>query len=145
MGCQRVSPGCERCYAETLVVGRMGYNPESGDARKRLRVWGPPSTSTRVRTSAATWRNPLVWDRDAKREGVRRRVFCASLADVFEDHPMVAPWRAEALALLERCTSLDVQLLTKRPENIRAMAEARFSAGTGPWPPRRRRQRRCRA
>jgi protein gp37 len=45
----------------------------------------------------------------------------SSLADVFEDHAMVAPWRAEALELLASCTSLDVQLLTKRPEHIRAM------------------------
>ena len=109
MGCQRVSPGCEHCYAEALVTKRM-----------RLPVWGPPSTTERKRTLSA-WRDVPAWDRAAKRDGVRRRLFVSSLADIFEEHPQVAPWRAEALALLERCTSLDVLLLTKRPQNIRAM------------------------
>ena len=36
-------------------------------------------------TSAANWKKPLKWDREAKEEGRRRVVFCASLADVFED------------------------------------------------------------
>lgn len=106
-GCQRVSPGCERCYAETLAV-----------KRRKLDVWGP--TTERKRT-AGPWRDLPKWDRAAKRDGVRRRVFCASMADIFEDHPMVGPWRAEALALLAACDGLDVQLLTKRPQNILAM------------------------
>lgn len=109
MGCQRVSPGCQICYAETLVTTRM-----------RLPVWGPPSTTERRRTKSA-WTDVPRWDRAAKREGVRRRLFVSSLADVFEDHPAVAPWRAEALAMLAACDGLDVQLLTKRPQNIRAM------------------------
>ena len=110
MGCQRVSPGCENCYAETLVTGRMG-----------LPVWGPPKTTARKRTSAENWKLPARWHRAALKAGARRRVFVASLADVFEDHPDVAPWRAEALAILAQCTALDVQLLTKRPENVRRM------------------------
>lgn len=109
MGCQRVSPGCEHCYAETLVTGRMG-----------LPVWGPPKTTTRQRAKAV-WKEVPRWNEAARRDGVRRRMFVSSLADIFEDHPVVAPWRAEALDLLARCTSLDVQLLTKRPENIRRM------------------------
>jgi protein gp37 len=87
----------------------------------RLPVWGPPSTTARKRTSVATWKSPAAWHRAALKAGVRRRLFVASLADVFEDHPDVAPWRAEALAILAQCTALDVQLLTKRPENVRRM------------------------
>ena len=119
MGCQRVSPGCEHCYAETLVTGRM-----------QLPVWGPPKTTERQRTKGA-WTAVPRWDRAARREGVRRKLFCASLADVFEDHPQVAPWRAEILALLERCTNLDVQLLTKRPQNIMAMVPPHWHTA---WP-----------
>lgn len=109
MGCQRVSPGCENCYAETLVTGRM-----------KLPVWGPPKTTKRQRAKGV-WSEVPRWNAAARREGVRRKVFVSSLADIFEDHPDVAPWRADALALLERCTALDVQLLTKRPQNILAM------------------------
>lgn len=121
MGCQRISPACENCYAEAFVVGRMGYNPEARNAKKKLRVWGPPSMSTRVRTSAANWRKPIAWDRAAKAAGVRRRVFCASLADVFEAHPDLDAIRADLWPLIERRDGLDWQLLTKRPENIRRM------------------------
>jgi protein gp37 len=109
MGCQRVSPGCEHCYAEALVTNRMG-----------LRVWGPPSTTARKR-SVGVWKDVPKWNAAAHRDGVRRRLFVSSLADVFEDHPALPPWRAEALDLLEACSALDVQLLTKRPENIRRM------------------------
>ena len=109
MGCQRVSPGCERCYAEVLVTGRM-----------KLPVWGPPKTTERHRAKGV-WKDVPKWNAAAQKAGVRRRMFVSSLSDIFEDHPQVAPWRTEALALLEKCTSLDVQLLTKRPENIRDM------------------------
>lgn len=108
-GCQRVSPGCEHCYAETLAV-----------VRRKLPVWGPPSTTERQRMKGV-WKDVLKWNSSARAEGVRRRVFVSSMADVFEAHPQVAPWRAEALDLLAQCDGLDVQLLTKRPENIRAM------------------------
>ena len=108
LGCQRVSPGCKHCYAETLVTNRM-----------KLNVWGSPKTTERKRTSESTWRQPLAWDRKAQREGKRAKVFCASLADVFEDHAQVAPWRVELFALIEVTPHLDWQLLTKRPENLR--------------------------
>lgn len=118
-GCQRVSPGCEHCYAEELAT-----------VRRKLPVWGPPSTTARERKKGV-WHGVPKWNAAAARRGVRRRVFVSSMADIFEDHPQVAPWRAEALALLERCTALDVQLLTKRPENIRAMVPAHWLTS---WP-----------
>lgn len=108
-GCQRVSPGCEHCYAEALAV-----------TRRKLPVWGPPKTTERKLTKGP-WNDLLKWNKAAVRDGVRRRVFCASMADVFEDAPQVEQWRAQALALLAHCDGLDVQLLTKRPENIRRM------------------------
>lgn len=78
--------------------------------------WGPQGT--RQRTSVANWRKPLQWNRQAEREGRRFRVFCASLADVFEDRPELVPWRAELFGLIEQTPSLDWLLLTKRPENV---------------------------
>ncbi len=125
IGCQKVSPGCEHCYAEHDT-------PTRTRRAKGLELWGPPKTTPRDRTKGA-WKDVLKWNRDAERDGVRRRLFVSSLADIFEDHPMVAPWRAEALALLESCTSLDVQLLTKRPQNIRAMVPPAWLA-PGAWP-----------
>lgn len=72
-GCTRVSQECAKCYAETLSHRNPGT----------LGVWGP--NGTRVFAAEATWREPLKWDRKAKDAGERHRVFCASLADVFED------------------------------------------------------------
>lgn len=74
-GCARVSPGCQNCYAETM----------SKRSPSTLGVWGP--MGTRVVASESMWREPLKWDKKAKGAGERHRVFCASLADVFEDWP----------------------------------------------------------
>lgn len=103
-GCQRVSPGCERCYAEAFAK-RVGE-----------KVWGP--TSPRRFFGDKHWAEPRKWNTKAERDGVRRKVFVASMADVFEDRPdLVAP-RARLATLIAETPALDYLLLTKRPENI---------------------------
>jgi protein gp37 len=77
------------------------------------------------------WKQPLRWNRAAEKDGVRRRVFCASLADVFEDHPDLPAARADLWPLAEACSSLDWMLLTKRPENILSTVP---SAWLTSWP-----------
>jgi hypothetical protein len=52
--------------------------------------------------SDAYWRSPLGWNRTPAAEGRRHRVFCASIADVFEFHPDVDPAREQLWALIER-------------------------------------------
>lgn len=118
-GCTRVSPGCEHCYAESLAT-----------VRRKLPVWGVDAE--RKPMSEAYWREPLKWNRKAAAEGVRRRVFCASMADVFELPPtrnkqaidVQQSARERLWKLIEDTPSLDWLLLTKRPENV-----ARFA----PW------------
>jgi len=72
VGCSKVHTGCAHCYAEADM-----------DKRRHFAQWGP--NGTRVKTSEANWKKPLKWNKEAQAEGVRRRVFCSSLADVFED------------------------------------------------------------
>ena len=108
-GCTKVSPGCRNCYAETLRA-RFGHGNE----------WGP--NGIRTRTSESYWRQPLKWDHAAAEAGVRRRVFCASLADVFEDRPELDEWRSDLWELIRATPNLDWLLLTKRPENFGRMA-----------------------
>jgi protein gp37 len=72
--------------------------------------------------SDAYWRTPLKWNRRAQQTGTPTRVFCASMADVFENHPQVTDARARLWQLIEQTPWLRWQLLTKRPENIAAMA-----------------------
>lgn len=109
IGCTKVSQGCKHCYAETLMDKRYG----------RVK-WGP--AGTRSRTSEANWKKPFKWNRQAEEEGRRYRVFCASLADVFEDNPQVEEWREELLCgVIEQTPHLEWLLLTKRPENVLGM------------------------
>ncbi len=72
LGCAKVSEACKHCYAESWAK-RTG-NPD---------LW----KGTRRRTSVANWRKPVKWNAQAEAEGIRYRVFCSSLADVFEDFP----------------------------------------------------------
>ena len=107
IGCQKVSPACDGCYAETLMDTRLG------------RVeWGPHGE--RKRTSEANWRQPRKWDREAGKSGKRARVFCASLADVF-DNKVPGEWRADLWQLIDDTPHLIWMLLTKRPQNIAKM------------------------
>lgn len=114
IGCFKISDACKHCYAEVSTPART---LRAGG----LEVWGPAAITERKKTSATNWKLPERWNRAALKAGRRARVFCSSLADVFEDHPSLAPWRAELFALIERTPALDWQVLTKRPENIRRM------------------------
>lgn len=110
-GCEKVSPGCTNCYAEAWDK-RTGGNHWRGERR----FFG-----------AKHWREPLKWNRDAKDLGVRRRVFCASMADVFELRPgddAQAEARMRLWQTIENTPHLDWLLLTKRPEAIRSLLPA---------------------
>ncbi len=112
IGCTAVSPACARCYAKVQVER-----------------WGD-DFSVRRRTASASWKKPLWWNKKATAAGVRVRVFCASLADVF-DNQVPEAWRADLWALIRATPSLDWQLLTKRPQNIAKMLPAGWGDG---WP-----------
>lgn len=143
-GCQKISKGCENCYADTF----SRRNP------KLLGVFGTEAQGgTRVVASDDMWRQPLKWNAQGS-----SRVFCASIADVFEDWsgPMlnhkgeqlyhsICGWlgcpidgtrknvgavdgpvtmtdvRRRLFDLIDKTPNITWQLLTKRPENIGRM------------------------
>ena len=105
-GCTKVSPACDHCYAES-------WAKRSGTVR-----WGPGEP--RRRTTDANWRLPLKWNAQAQRDGRRFRVFCASLADVF-DNEVPTAWRVDLFRLIEVTPNLDWLLLTKRIGNAAKM------------------------
>lgn len=146
IGCTKVSPGCDHCYAE---------------AQDKFRHWTPAgwgSGQPRKRTSEDTWDKPGKWNdepfyecsacgwrggaKEASAESMgtdfavitcprncdgvlrltRRRVFCASLADVFDNEVPVA-WRADLFFLIEQTPNLDWLLLTKRIGNVQRMVQ----------------------
>ena len=103
-GCEKVSPACLHCYAETWAK-RVGQS-----------VWG--AKSARRFFSDQHWRSPILWNRECEKDGIRRRVFCASMADVFESRSDLDPWRERLWDLIAQTPSLDWLLLTKRPDEI---------------------------
>jgi protein gp37 len=113
IGCTEVSAACDHCYARDLAH-RYGWAE-----------WG---NAPRHRTSPANWLKPLTWDRKAKVAGERHRVFCASLADVF-DNQISEAWRADLWHLIDVTPNIDWLLLTKRPQNIGKMTWPRWPNG----------------
>lgn len=109
IGCTKIAPACDHCYAADMA------------RRYKWVEWG---NHPRKRTSDALWREPLKWQRQAAdffaEHGRRRRVFCASLADVF-DNQVDPLWRFDLWLLIQRTPDLDWLLLTKRPQNIERM------------------------
>ncbi|MDQ3401302.1 MAG: phage Gp37/Gp68 family protein [Chloroflexota bacterium] len=118
-GCTRVSPACAHCYADTLAR-RYGHQ-----------LWD--DGSPRRFFSEQHWAQPRRWNRQAERAERRLKVFCASMADVFEEHLELDPWRRRLWTLIEETPMLDWQLLTKRPENVAAMVPWRHRWPANVW------------
>ena len=114
IGCTKVGPGCDHCYAEADF-----------DKRRHVVTWG--AGQPRKLTADSTWAMPLRWNKDAERLGVRYRVFCASLADVF-DNEVPVQWRISLVKLILDTPHLDWLLLTKRIGNAADMLETAFRA-----------------
>lgn len=127
IGCTKISPGCAHCYAESL------------SRFHRWATWG--AREARRLTAASTWAQPLAWNRKAARDGVRRRVFCASLADVFDSRvdDMLGhggrPVREHLWDVVRATPHLDWLLLTKRPHLVMDRVPASWASGEGGRPP----------
>lgn len=119
VGCTKISPACDNCYAE-IWAKRSGH-PELWQGERR-------------RTTPSNWEKPIRWNADAVKRGVRPRVFCASLADVW-DNQVDPVWRRDLFHLIWETKGLDWLLLTKRPQNIQKMLlPAIGEAELWPWP-----------
>lgn len=116
-GCTKVSPACQFCYAEAWAK-RTGFD-----------VWG--ADKPRRTFGEKHWQEPLKWNAAAKNQGERKRVFCSSMADVFEDHPTLATERDKLFELIHQTPWLDWLLLTKRPENMNQFTPESWQDG---WP-----------
>jgi len=119
-GCVKVSPGCDHCYAEAFdkYVGRA--------------IWG--KDEPRWFPGPKYWAEAREWQRNAAREKVRRRVFCASMGDLFEERVELDPHREKLWALIRDTPALDWLLLTKRAGAIRRMLPPAIAALPNVWP-----------
>lgn len=114
-GCTKVSPACDHCYAEAWAR-RLGLDVWSAGKPRRF-------------LSETYWRQPGKWDAEAARNGTRARVFCASMADVFEWKRGLSAWRGRLWGLIEETPNLDWLLLTKRPHLV-----GRLVPWSNEWP-----------
>lgn len=119
-GCTKVSPACDHCYAE--MVSTRWHRGQWGKDTAR---WFP---------SDAYWHEPLTWNARAQQTGIRARVFCASMADVFEVHDALPPHRARLWRLIAETPMLDWLLLTKRPAGYRTLIPPTLLALPRVWP-----------
>jgi protein gp37 len=122
-GCYKVSRACKNCYAEKMA---NRFTPG---------LWG--RTADRKDQTLNYWAAPYRWNQQAERTGIRRKVFCASMADVFELHAnsdtneLLNQWRSDLWSLIVATPYLDWLLLTKTPENIMAMVPSDWADD---WP-----------
>lgn len=114
IGCTKVSAGCDNCYAEKQCNWTG------------LAKWGPGAV--RRVTSDANWSGPVRWNRKAESDGTRTKVFCASMADVF-DGEAPADARKRLWELIRITPFLDWQILTKRPANFRRFLPKDWGSG----------------
>jgi protein gp37 len=110
IGCTKVSPACDHCYAE-----------RDNSRRKWVEGWGAGVPRHRTKT----WGDPIKWDKSAALSGARPRVFCASLADVF-DNEVPQEWREDLFMLIRHTPNLRWILLTKRIGNAAKMLPSYF-------------------
>lgn len=106
MGCTKIGPGCDYCYAET-ASRRFGKS-----------LWG--DNNPRQDCTAGATREITKWNKKAETAGERRRVFINSFSDVL-DHRAEQSWRDRIIEDAWACPSLDFLLLTKRIGNAAKM------------------------
>lgn len=106
-GCTKVSPACDHCYAEKHA---NRFFPG---------IWGVGAKRRLFENSH--WDQLITLDKAAAKAGNRPRVFCASMADVFDNHPDVIGARERLWMYIARTPNLDWLLLTKRIGNLDRM------------------------
>lgn len=118
-GCVKVSDACTHCYAETWAR-RIGQT-----------LWG--LEAPRRFFGDNHWREPIRWNAEAAHVGERRRVFCSSMADVFEDRRDLDVHRERLWELIDATPMLNWLLLTKRTDRVEALAPWRDTWPANVW------------
>ena len=106
IGCTKVSPACDNCYAESFSM-----------QKRFVTAWGKDTERHVTKTA----KDVRAWQRRLAKTGGREYVFCASLADLFETHPTAEQERPKVWDLIRETPNLDWLLLTKRPQGFARM------------------------
>ena len=114
-GCTEVSTLCDHCYARALDVRWF-----------KGAHWGP--AAPRRYFGDSQWREHLSGNASARAQYRRNRVFCASMADVF-DNDVERTLRERLWSLVARTPNLDWIIVTKRIGNAAKMLPADWGTG----------------
>jgi protein gp37 len=115
IGCMKVSPACDHCYAEAWAERAGGRYKDAWSGR-------------RYRTSDIKWRENMKYRLMAPPGGGRPRIFVNSLSDTF-DNQVPEDWRVAMFKDIKICVEGDYLLLTKRPQNILKMLPPDWGEG----------------
>ena len=123
-GCQKVSDGCKNCYADHQSSGW----PQGFGKNGKPALWGPGCESAkgmgweveqnRRILSEANWKKPKAWNKQAIKNQSIMLTFSSSMADNFEDHPVIKRELKRLWKIIRATPSIHWQLCTKRAERI---------------------------
>lgn len=106
VGCSRVSPGCQHCYAERMA--------------KRLQAMGTRGYEGVV-NERGQWTGKLNFVESVLAEPLRRKkptmYFVNSMSDLFHEN-VPNEWIAAIFAVMHACPQHQFQCLTKRPDRM---------------------------
>ncbi len=140
VGCTKVSPGCQHCYAEkmgarlaAMACSTKRKNPPSESAlayTKAIKMWFDP------KTEKSFWRDwsgktvciesaleiPLHWRKS-------RMIFVCSMGDL-----PLAPYEffVKVMTVIKQCPQHTFQILTKRPEMLLQHCTSLYEHGSPP-------------
>ncbi len=136
VGCTRVSPGCQHCYAERMAK-RLSKNPSTpqyaGTVDDNGRWTGQVNLVESALLKPLSWRKP-------------RMVFVNSMSDLFHES-VPDEYIDKVFAVMAQAHHHTYQVLTKRPERITEWAAGAhlrmtrcfrnfhdYTESVGPWP-----------
>ncbi len=114
-GCQRISSGCQNCYAEKFARRLAAMGQEKYQGVVQLNGDGEPRWTGLIRTFNETLKEPLRWKKP-------RRVFVNSMSDLFHDDVPV-DFIADIVRVIKETPQHTYQILTKRPERLAKVSE----------------------
>ncbi len=112
-GCDRISPGCDNCYALTLAKRLKGMEIARGATRPKYQNDGNPVTSGpgfALTEHPVTLTEPYTWKKP-------RRVFVNSMSDLFHARVPVE-FITDVWRVMEKTPQHTYQILTKRAARL---------------------------